>query len=45
MPKAEAWKRMRKERLREVLEVLLDGPEEAQSAWRRAKGNSGDEEA
>jgi len=49
MPKTEARKRVRKERLREVLEVLLDELEEAsrafQSAWKRAKENTEDEEA
>ena len=49
MPKTEARKRVRKERLREVLEVLLDELEEAsrafQSAWKRAKENPEDEEA
>ncbi|MGC8967477.1 MAG: hypothetical protein ACP5JV_03980 [Thermus sp.] len=48
MPKTEARKRVRKERLREVLEVLLDELEEAsrafQSAWKRAKENPEDEE-
>ena len=49
MPKTEARKRVRKERLREVLEALLDELEEAsrafQSAWKRAKENPEDEEA
>ena len=49
MPKTEARRRVRKERLREVLEVLLDELEEAsrafQSAWKRAKENPEDEEA
>ena len=49
MPKTEARKRVRKERLREVLEVLLDELEEAsralQSAWKRAKEHPEDEEA
>ena len=49
MPKTEARKRVRKERLREVLEVLLDELAEAsrafQSAWKRAKENPEDEEA
>ena len=49
MPKTEARKRVRKERLREVLEVLLDELEEAsrafQSAWKRSKENPEDEEA
>ena len=49
MPKTEARKRVRKERLREVLEVLLDELEEAsrafQSAWKRAKENPEEEEA
>ena len=49
MPKTEARKRVRKERLREVLEVLLDELEEASrafhSAWKRAKENPEDEEA
>ena len=49
MPKTEARKRVRKERLREVLEVLLDELEAAsrafQSAWKRAKENPEDEEA
>ena len=49
MPKTEARKRVRKERLREGLEVLLDELEEAsrafQSAWKRAKENPEDEEA
>ena len=49
MPKTEARKRVRKERLREVLEVLLDELEEAsrafQSAWKRAKENPEDAEA
>ena len=49
MPKTGARKRVRKERLREVLEVLLDELEEAsrafQSAWKRAKENPEDEEA
>ena len=49
MPKTEARKRVRKERVREVLEVLLDELEEAsrafQSAWKRAKENPEDEEA
>ena len=49
MPKTEARKRVRKERLREVLEVLLDELEEAsrafQSAWKRAKENPEDGEA
>ena len=49
MPKTEARKRVRKERLREVLEVLLDELEEAsrafQSAWKRAKENPEDEKA
>ena len=49
MPKTEARKRVRKERLREVLEVLLDELEEAsracQSARKRAKANPEDEEA
>jgi restriction endonuclease S subunit len=49
MPKAEARKRARKERLREVLEVLLEELDEAsrafQSAWKKAKENPEDEEA
>jgi restriction endonuclease S subunit len=49
MPKAESRKRARKERLREVLEVLLEELDEAsrafQSAWKKAKENPEDEEA
>jgi len=49
MPKTEARKRARKERLREVLEVLLKELDEAfrafQSAWKKAKENPEDEEA
>ena len=49
MPKTEARKRVRKERLREVLEVLLDELEEASRAFQRArnraKENPEDEEA
>ncbi len=49
MPKAESRKRARKERLREVLEVLLEELNEAsrafQSAWKKAKENPEDEEA
>jgi restriction endonuclease S subunit len=49
MPKTEARKRARKERLREVLEVLLEELDEAsrafQSAWKKAKENLEDEEA
>jgi restriction endonuclease S subunit len=49
MPKAESRRRARKERLREVLEVLLEELDEAsrafQSAWKKAKENPEDEEA
>jgi restriction endonuclease S subunit len=49
MPKAVSRKRARKERLREVLEVLLEELDEAsrafQSAWKKAKENPEDEEA
>jgi restriction endonuclease S subunit len=49
MPKAESRKRARKERLREVLEVLLEELDETsrafQSAWKKAKENPEDEEA
>ena len=49
MPKTEARKRVRKERLREGLGVLLDELDEDsrgfQSAWKRAKENPEDEEA
>jgi len=49
MPKTESRKRARKERLREVLEVLLEELDEAsrafQSAWKKAKENPEDEEA
>lgn len=49
MPKAESRKRARKERLREVLEVLLEELDEAsrafQSAWKKVKENPEDEEA
>jgi restriction endonuclease S subunit len=49
MPKAESRRQARKERLREVLEVLLEELDEAsrafQSAWKKAKENPEDEEA